>query len=168
MVPEIRKLGDAVLRENCREVREVDHEIKNLFLRMDETLHAHPGRVGLAANQVGILKKLFIYDMGFGTRCFLNPQIIEKEGEEIREEGCLSIPGITVPVPRATRVKVRFESLDGYRLILEAYGFTARVIQHECDHLEGVLILDRCDPAEKRRALAKYEELQIKGQVVNV
>jgi peptide deformylase len=143
---EIRIIGDPALRE------------------MSGTLAASPGRVGLAAPQVGVLKRIFIYDLGHGPHCMINPELVETEDEAICQEGCLSIPGIYVSVPRFQRVKVKCTTLSGHKIVLEAEGFTAQVMQHECDHLEGVLILDRCDPEEKKRALAEFQQLQIQRE----
>jgi len=165
MILEIRTLGDPVLRENCRDVDSLDNEVKSLIQDMGETLSSSPGRIGLAASQVGVLKRLFVYDLGYGTRCLINPEIIESEGEDLCEEGCLSVPGIYVEVPRFERVKVRCTLPSGHRIILENEGLPARVVQHECDHLDGVLIVDRCDPEERRRALEEYQELSLqRGQ----
>lgn len=159
---EIRKLGDPVLREKCRDIEIVDSEVTGLIKDMEETLHLSPGRAGLAACQVGILKKLFIYDIGYGVRCIVNPDIIDKDEEVLKEEGCLSLPGVSVKVPRYERVKMRYATPSGHKLIIEAYGFLAQVFQHECDHLDGILIIDRCDKEERRAALAEYQELELK------
>lgn len=164
MVLEIRNIGDPVLRERCRDVEEVDSEVKALIEAMGETLSASPGRVGLAASQVGVLKRLFVYDLGYGTRCLLNPEIVETENETVCEEGCLSMPGVYVSIPRFERVKVRCQTTSGHNIVIEAEGFPAEVMQHECDHLDGVLIIDRCDPEERKRALEEYQELAIKRE----
>jgi peptide deformylase len=161
---EIRIIGDPALREKCREVTSTDEEVKDLFKKMADTLAASPGRVGLAASQVGVLKRIFIYDLGYGPRCIINPEIVETEDETFCEEGCLSIPGIYVSLPRFGRVKVKCTTLSGHNIVLEAEGFTAQVLQHECDHLEGVLIIDRCDPEERKRALAEFQQLQIQRE----
>lgn len=164
----IRKLGDPVLREKCLPVEKIDSELRNLVKRMDETLHAAPGRAGLSANQVGILRRVFVYDIGYGTRYILNPEIIEREGETTREEGCLSIPGVVVALPRATRVKVKCETLSGSRVCrvcIETSGFVAQIFQHECDHLNGILIVDRCSPEERRRVIVEYEDLKSKMEL---
>jgi peptide deformylase len=163
---EIKTLGDPVLREKCRQVEAVDDEVADLIEKMSETLRASPGRVGLAASQVGVLKKLFVYDLGFGNRCLINPEIIEIENETFCEEGCLSIPGIYISVKRYERVKVKCKTLSGHNIVIEAEGFLAQVLQHECDHLEGVLIIDRCDPAERKRAMEEYQELSIRREQV--
>lgn len=164
MALEIRTLGDPVLREKCRAVETVDREVRDLVLKMEETLREAPGRVGLAASQVGVLKKLFIYDLGHGTRCLINPKIVETENETLCEEGCLSLPGVYISLPRFERVKVSCMTPSGQNIVLESVGFTAQVLQHECDHLEGVLIIDRCDPDERKRALEQCEEHAIRRE----
>lgn len=160
MALEILTYGDPILREECRFVERVDSEVKGLARRMGETITAEPGRVGLAASQVGVVKRLFVYDIGHGARCFLNPEIVEMEGEYLVTEGCLSLLGIMVPVPRFHRVKVRCLTLSGHMISMESEGFLAQVIQHECDHLQGVLIIDRCTEEERRMALEEYRELE--------
>lgn len=161
MALEIRTLGDPLLREKCREIDGIDPEIKALLAAMEETLHATPGRAGLAAPQVGVLKRFFIFDMGFGTRAIINPEIIERGESAQCEEGCLSIPGISVNLPRCENVRMRCVTPSGKRITIEAHGFLSQVFQHECDHLDGVLIIDRCDEEERRRALAEYQELEL-------
>ncbi len=159
---EIRTMGDPVLREKCREVNQVDSEVSNLIDDMIETLGSAPGRAGLAASQVGVLKRLFVYDIGYGPRCLINPEMIETDNETTCEEGCLSIPGVSVSLPRFERIKVRCQTPSGHNIVVESRGFTAQVMQHECDHLEGVMIIDRCDPEDKKRALEEYQELATK------
>lgn len=164
MTLEIRKLGDLMLRERSREVEEVDQEIKDLIEAMGETLHGVTGRVGLAASQVGVLKRLFVYDIGHGVRSIINPTILDSEGEKECEEGCLSVPGVFVSLPRYDRVRMRCTTPSGHNIVIEAQGFLAQVFQHECDHLDGVLVIDRCDEEERRRALEEYQELELQRE----
>ena len=158
----IRKLGDPVLRERSREIDSFDAEARELIDQMWETLSDAPGRVGLAAVQVGVLKRLFVYDLGYGPRCLLNPEIVSGSGEKPNDEGCLSLPGVYVAVPRFESVKVKCTTPSGHNVFIEAEEFPARVMQHECDHLDGVLIIDRCDAEEKKRALEEYGELEMR------
>jgi peptide deformylase len=158
----IRKLGDPVLREKSRELSEIDADARELIRDMSEALTAEPGRAGLAAPQVGILKRLFVYDLGYGPRCLVNPEIVSGEGEEAHDEGCLSIPGIYVSVPRYREVSMRCVLPSGHTVQIEAEGFPGRVLQHECDHLDGVLIIDRCDDEDRKRALEEFQELEIR------
>jgi peptide deformylase len=158
----IRKLGDPVLREKSHELSEFDADSRELITEMSDTLAAETGRVGLAAAQVGVLKRLFIYDLGHGSRCLVNPEIVSGAGEEAHDEGCLSIPGVYVAVPRYQQVRVKCLLPSGHAIQIEAEGFPARVLQHECDHLDGVLIIDRCDSEERKRALEEFQELEIR------
>ncbi len=164
MALRIRTFGDPVLREKCREVEEVDEEVRELIGEMGEVLSEAPGRLGLAASQVGVLKRLFIYDLGAGIRCLINPEIIEAADEEVCEEGCLSIPGVSVSLPRHSRVRARCMTPSGHRIVIEGEGLIAQLLQHECDHLDGVLIIDRCDPEERKRALEEYQEQSIRRE----
>lgn len=165
MALSIRKLGDPVLREKCRGLEEINSEVRGLIREMADTLEAAPGRAGLAAPQVGVLKRLFVYDFGYGTRCLINPEVTEGEGSEPNEEGCLSLPGISVTVPRYEMIKTACVTPSGHNITIEAEGFPARLLQHECDHLDGILIIDRCDSEERKRALEEYQELEIRKAV---
>lgn len=162
MALKIRILGDPVLRERSHHVEELDAEARGIIDEMADTLAAEPGRAGLAASQVGILKRLFVYDLGAGPRCAINPEIVAGTGEEALEEGCLSLPGVSVEVSRFTNVMVSCRTGTGMKIIIEAEDFPARLMQHECDHLDGVLIVDRCDSEERKRALDEYQELAIR------
>lgn len=149
----------AVLRSHARPVQKINETITALLDDMAETMYESNG-VGLAAPQVGIAKRLIVIDPGNDHLLkMINPRCLEAEGEEIDVEGCLSIPGIYGEVPRASRVLV--EALDpaGEPLRLEAEGFLARILQHEIDHLDGILFLDRAirliDPEEEKREEGK-------------
>ncbi|MEM9693390.1 MAG: peptide deformylase, partial [Myxococcota bacterium] len=132
---------EPVLRERAVDVEGIDDELRVLIEDMAETMYAAPG-VGLAAPQVGVSKRLFIVDVAAEDEpsnllVFINPEIIETEGIQMWEEGCLSVPGITEDVERAARVKVRAQNRSGETFELEADGLLAVAIQHEHDHLEG-------------------------------
>lgn len=139
----IRKNGDSVLRKKCKIVDEINPRIITLLEDMIETMYDADG-VGLAAPQIGILKRIFVIDIydDYGPRVFINPQILEKKGSQIDEEGCLSVPGEAAEIERADYVKVKAFNEKGEEFILEAEGLLARAIQHENDHLEGVLFID--------------------------
>jgi peptide deformylase len=157
----IRTLGDPVLRERAHRVEGLDDEAADLIEAMGETLGAEPGRAGLAATQVGVLKRIFVYDLGLGPRCVINPEIFASSGEESNEEGCLSLPGLSVEVRRFRKVSVRCVTASGHNITIEAEDYPARLMQHECDHLDGILIIDRCDDEERKRALVAYQELEL-------
>lgn len=151
-VRNIRKGDDPVLREKSSKVKKINKQIINLLDDMAETMYHFEG-VGLAAVQVGIPKQLVVIDIQDGKLLeLINPQTIKAEGQEVEPEGCLSIPGIVGVVPRASRVTVEALDREGKKLVLEGEGLLARVLQHEIDHLKGVLFLDRAvrfiDPDE--------------------
>lgn len=138
----IRTIGDDILRKKCRMVDEINDRILTLIKDMQETMYAADG-VGLAAPQVGILKRIAVVDVGEGPINLINPEIIETEGEYLDEEGCLSIPGEQGPVLRPEKIKVKTLNEKGEELIIEAEGLFARAICHELDHLDGVLFVDK-------------------------
>lgn len=145
----IRELGDDVLRKETKEVKDVNRRTKILIEDMFDTMYEANG-VGLAAPQVGILKKIFVVDVGDedGNNVpfvFINPEIIEREGVQVGFEGCLSVPGKSGKVARAEKVKVRAFNQDMEEFELEAEGFLARAIQHEYDHLNGVVYVDKVE-----------------------
>lgn len=139
----IREIGDPVLRSKAKEIDEVNKKTNDLIDNMFETMYEEDG-VGLAAPQVGMLKRIAVVDIREGNKVVLiNPEIIEEEGKAIMEEGCLSIPGETGDVIRAEKIKVKSLDREGSQIEFEAEGFEARAIQHEIDHLNGVLFVDK-------------------------
>lgn len=168
MLLEIVQLGDPVLREKCADVNEVSEEIVTLAEDMLETMyHAHG--VGLAAPQVGKALRMAVIDVAHDPECvsylrvngeevdlldfmplvFLNPELTLEGPRAIETEGCLSIRGVRAPVGRPSQVKVKFQTLEGDLVEVETDGLLARAFQHEIDHLDGVLFLDRLSPAAK-------------------
>jgi peptide deformylase len=137
---------------------------------MAETMYAAPG-VGLAANQVGVLRRVFVIDISSEDepselRVFINPELLETTGTQVWEEGCLSFPGVTEEIRRAERVRVRALDRDGKPFELEADGLLAVAIQHETDHLNGVVMLDKLSAVKKRllgRKLAKAKEAELRA-----
>jgi len=148
----IRIFGDPVLKQRAAEVTDVDGKLAKLVEDMIETMYEAPG-AGLAAPQVGVQKRLFVYDAGEGAKCILNPQIVESAGAWEYDEGCLSVPGLFFPIVRPKQVLLRGYDLDGNELEVEADEFEARVFQHEMDHLDGVLLLERLDTDTRKEAL---------------
>ncbi|MGP3777763.1 peptide deformylase [Halanaerobium saccharolyticum] len=139
----VREIGDPVLRSKAKEIDEVNKKTLTLIDNMFDTMYEEDG-VGLAAPQVGILKRIAVVDIREGNKITLiNPEIIAEEGKAIMEEGCLSIPGETGDVIRAEKIKVRTLNKEGKEIEFEAEGFEARAIQHEIDHLDGVLFVDK-------------------------
>jgi peptide deformylase len=158
-VLEIAKYGEPVLRVRCKSVERVTDETRRLIEDMIATMHAAPG-VGLAAPQVRIPERLFVYDVGEGPGAIVNPEIVRQEGEVLGVEGCLSIPRLQGEVARAEKILVRGLDRHGKKVRLEVDDFLARVFQHEIDHLDGVLFIDRADPASLHWLTEEEEEEQ--------
>jgi len=137
----IRLIGDELLRKKSRPVENFDHRLLKLINDMFETMYKADG-AGLAAPQVGILKRLFIIDIGENPKHFINPEILEIGGSQIDQEGCLSIPGKTADVERSKWVRIKAFNSDGDEFEYIAEDFEARAILHEYDHLEGILYVD--------------------------
>lgn len=163
----IRIYPDPVLLKKARPVEEVTPEIRRLIADMAETMYDAPG-VGLAAPQVGVLLRIIVVDpssreKASGLHALINPEILWGEGEETAEEGCLSLPNVTEEVTRPSLVMVSAWERDGQAVKFEAEGLLARVIQHEIDHLNGVLLLDRLGKAKRdllrKKLIKKHKEL---------
>lgn len=138
----IVRLGDDILRKKCRPVGEITERIQMLVDDMLETMYDANG-VGLAAPQVGVMRRIFVVDIGDGPIVMINPEIIETQGEQTGEEGCLSLPGRAGNVTRANYVKIKGLDRDGNEQVYEATELLARAFQHENDHLDGVLYIDK-------------------------
>lgn len=149
---EIRTYGDPVLKQVTKEVEEIDGRVNSLVDQMFETMYAAPG-VGLAANQVGVMRRVFVYDAGDGPTAVINPKIIESSGEWMFEEGCLSVPDLSFPILRPKDVHLVGYDLEGNEISIEASEYLGRVFQHEMDHLDGVLLIERLDDEVRRDAL---------------
>lgn len=160
----IRLIGDPVLRTRCAEVTEIDGSIATLAKEMIETMHDAPG-IGLAAPQVGVLKRMFVYDIhdGQAPGVIINPVVSEARGEWVYEEGCLSIPGLYWECTRPKEIHFTGRDLDGNEISIDADELLARVYQHETDHLDGVLFIDRLDRDTKKKALRTIREIQMSG-----
>ena len=142
---EVRKEGDEILRKQCKPVREMTPRLRQLIDDMFDTMYEENG-VGLAAPQVGILKQIVVIDTGLeepDPLVLINPEIVETEGEDIGYEGCLSVPGYQGKVSRAAKVRVHAFDADMQEFELEAEDLLARCIQHETDHLHGILYIDK-------------------------
>ena len=152
---QIRQYGDPVLRMRADDVEAFDDELRGLGERMTALMHDADG-IGLAATQVGIVRRLFACTLDGENHVLVNPVVTPVGKEtEIDVEGCLSLGSVRVPVERATRVTVEARDVAGAPLSLELEGTAARVVQHELDHLDGTLMLDRTDPDSRREALAR-------------
>lgn len=155
----IRIFGDPVLRSPAEEIKTFDEALARLAADMTETMKAAPG-VGLAAPQVGVSRRLFTFDDGDGNAGALcNPEVVwTSEETQTGEEGCLSIPQVYFPVTRALAARVRAQTLDGTPVELEGEGLLARIFQHEIDHLNGIMFVDRLDPEVRREAMRVIRE----------
>ena len=161
----VRRLGDPVLKSRATEVDRFDDSLKGQVARMAGLMEDAIG-LGLAAPQLGISQRLLVYRVGPDAPviALANPEIEwSSDDEETFEEGCLSIPGVVVDVDRAVHVRVRAKDEEGDDRVVEASGLEARVIQHELDHLDGVLILDRTSRDQRREAMKALREAEREG-----
>jgi peptide deformylase len=166
----VRIYGDPVLRQRAAEVTSFDESLRRLIADLRETMHAYQG-VGLAATQVGVLQRVLVVDVPLDdeaeTRAayaLVNPVIVERDATQTAEEGCLSIPAIFEDVTRAQMIRVRYQDEQGAPGALEAEGYLARAIQHEIDHLDGVLFVDRLSVL-KRQFLKRALEALARGEL---
>ena len=155
----IKLYPDSVLREKALPVDDMGGDISELIDGMAEIMYSYQG-IGLAAPQVGVLKRVIIADIEDGLLSMVNPEILEKGDEDRLEEGCLSLPNIQVEIERKKMISVRGISQEGKEITLELNGLMARVIQHEIDHLNGILIIDYVPLAEKFLLHKKLTELK--------
>jgi len=142
---EVVKYPDPALRERAKNVSKADPSVKKLVEDMAATMRETSG-LGLAANQVGVLQRVFVYDDGTGLGVLINPKTVSARGEQLGIEGCLSVPGLQGEVRRAEEVVVKGTDLNGKTVKIKAQGLLARVFQHEMDHLDGTLFIDRAEP----------------------
>jgi peptide deformylase len=161
-VLEIRKYPEKILKQKTTPVQTIDGVTRRLIDDMIETIHAVHG-VGLAANQVGIPQKLCIIDLSLrednaSLIVLINPLIVERDGSVEAEEGCLSIPGYLTSIKRAEKVFVKGVNREGKDIAIEAEGLLARAIQHELDHLEGLLLIDRMSPIKREFFKRRYKK----------
>jgi peptide deformylase len=155
---QILTLGNPALRERARPVDVGQEDVSRLARNLAETMYAASG-LGLAATQCGVMKRILVCDIEDELRVLVNPEVLPTSTDiEGDEEGCLSVPDVKILIERPPRIVVRALDPAGNRVELEAEGMLARVIQHEVDHLDGVLILDRASKAERRRAIRQQKE----------
>jgi len=164
----IRTFPDPILRGKTARVEKIDSSLDDLIRDMIETMHAAPG-VGLAANQVGVSLQLAVIDLSsreaseqrFPLLVIINPEILSLEGAVVEEEGCLSIPDFSEKVKRAAKVKVRAQDQAGKPFEIEADGLLAKALQHEIDHLNGLLFVDRLSPLKKNIFKRRVKKLVV-------
>ena len=154
---EIITYPDPVLRRKSESVEEVNEEVKKLIDDMTETMYDSRG-VGLAAVQIGVLKRVIVVGVGEELVALVNPEILESEGEEQMEEGCLCLPGVLVDIKRSEKVKVKGLNEKGEEMVVDAEGLLARALQHEIDHLNGILIVDKVSKIKRELLTNKLKK----------
>jgi len=155
----IRTFGDPVLRTPAKEVSEIDDRVRKLVSDMTETMYDAPG-VGLAAPQIGVGLRVAVFDNGdgAGARTMINPQLVETDGDWTFEEGCLSVPGYWWEIARPAYARIRALDETGEEVVYEGDELMGRVLQHEYQHLDGVLIIDQLPRRERKRVLKELNE----------
>ena len=168
MIRPILRHGASVLHQPAQPVAEITPDIQQLIDDMVQTMYAAPG-VGLAATQVGVALRIFVADVSFGRNpadllCFVNPEFVEREGMQLEDEGCLSVPGFNATVARPTRVLMKGLDRHGEAQQVEGTGLLARCFQHEMDHLDGILFVDRLRGLQKDLIVRKIRKLARAGK----
>jgi len=159
----IRIFGDAVLRKKALPIKEVTQGHREILSQMARLMYASCG-IGLASPQIGIDASMVVIDIGAGLYKLINPRIVNKEGTQIMEEGCLSVPGVCIKVKRSKKIKVLAQDESGKSTVIEAEDLLARVFQHEIDHLKGRLIVDYASFFEKLKMSKRLEALKKKAE----
>ncbi len=160
----IRQFGDPVLKQRAKDVEDVDGSLARSIDAMYDTMYEAEGG-GLAAPQVGIGRRFFVYKTDDGPQVAINPEIVESSGEVEWTEGCLSIPGIGFEIVRPELVTLRAIDVDGNEILIEADDYLGRMFQHEIDHLDGILAIDRVDPDERKKALRAIRDQELSSAV---
>lgn len=158
------KIGHPTLRKSAQKVEKFDQELIDLVQKMIETMRVNEG-IGLAAPQVNVLSRLFVIDRklineDWGAQAYINPEILDTQGLDTYEEGCLSIPGIRAEVDRPFKIWVKYQTIEGKVVEEELEGLLARVFQHEYDHLDGILFIDRIPFIRKKMLEAQIKEIE--------
>lgn len=159
----IRQFGDPVLNTKATDVTDIDGRFVKLCDTMFTTMYDAPG-IGLAAPQVGVQKRFFVYDFDDNPGVLINPVIEESDGEWLYEEGCLSVPGLSFEIVRPKQILVSGIDIDGNEIQIEADELMSRLIQHEIDHLDGVLLLEHLDDDQRRAALTELRDRQLRAE----
>jgi peptide deformylase len=160
----IRQFGDPVLKRRAKDVEDVDGAFATTVDAMYDTMFQADGG-GLAAPQVGIGRRFFVYKTDDGPQVAINPEIVDSSGEIAWTEGCLSIPGLGFEIVRPEIVTLRALDLDGNEILIEADDYLGRMFQHEIDHLDGILAIDRVDPDERKQALKALRDQELQQAV---
>ena len=168
MIRPILRYGAEVLHQPARPVGDVGPDIQQLVDDMVQTMYAAPG-VGLAATQVGVALRIFVADVSLGRNptglvTFINPEFVERDGMQLEDEGCLSVPGFNATLARPSRVILKGLNRDGVEHVVEATGLLARCFQHEMDHLDGTVFVDRLRGLQKDLIVRKIKKLSRVGK----
>jgi peptide deformylase len=168
MIRPILRLGAGALHQPAAPVQDLSPEVLTLIDDMIQTMYAAPG-IGLAAPQVGVAARIFVADISVGRQAselvtFINPEFVERDGMQLEEEGCLSVPGFQATVARPARVVLKGLSRDGQEQVIEGTGLLARCFQHEMDHLDGTLFVDRLRGLQKDLIVRKIKKLARSGK----
>ena len=168
MIRPILKYGDSPLHQSAKDVRQFDDQLQRLIDDMIETMYAAPG-IGLAATQVGVPLRVFVVDLSVGRDpnallVLVNPEFVERDGTQLEEEGCLSVPGFNATVVRPSRAVVRGLDRDGEPQTVEGTELLARALQHEIDHLDGVVFVDRLRGIKRDLIVRKISKLKRSGK----
>ncbi len=154
---EIIRYPDPVIRKKSEFVEEVNEEIKQLIEDMTDTMYDSRG-VGLAAVQIGVLKRVIVVNVGEEFIAMVNPELLENEGESQMEEGCLCLPGVLIDIKRSEKVKVKGLNDKGEEIVIDAEGLLARALQHEVEHLDGILIIDKVSRIKRQLLTSKLRK----------
>jgi peptide deformylase len=165
LLKQIRLFGDPVLRTPAEPVRDFDAELRNLVRDLTETMLDAPG-IGLAAPQIGVGLRVFTYHVDDEPGHLVNPSLDLSEEEETDDEGCLSLPGLAFPTKRAYGVVAKGFNMYGDPVTIEGTELLARCVQHETDHLDGILFIDRLDPQQRKLAMKAIREAEWAGEPV--
>jgi len=160
MAYEIRTFGDPVLKAEASAITEINGKIARLVDDMFDTLYDSDSGIALAAPQIGVQKQIVVWDIDDEPMALINPEVVESDGEFVYSEGCLSIPDLYVDILRPNKVLVRGVDIDGNMIEIEAEELMGRMLQHEIDHLHGVLMFDRMTPEQRKAAMAEYRKMQ--------
>lgn len=163
MILDIRKDGDPVLRQKAMPVAVIDDRMRQLAADMLETMYSAPG-VGLAAPQVGVAVRLIVVDDGSGPHTLFNPRVVSRRGEVCEEEGCLSVPGMVGKVRRAAQVEVEAYDRAGRKIMVTGDDLLAIILQHETDHLDGVLFTDKAESLRRVEKTGENHESESEGE----
>ena len=168
MIRPILRYGHRSLTAPAAPVERFDDDLRRLIDDMVETMYAAPG-IGLAANQIGVSQRIFVVDLSIGRAsgdliAMVNPEFVERDGMQIEEEGCLSVPGFNASVVRPSRVVVKGRDRDGRERSVEGTGLLARAFQHEMDHLDGMLFVDRLRGIKREMIVRKVQKLRREGK----